>query len=275
MSSYEDYTQKSGNYDKTREPVGTEIIVGCFAHAPVPLDRSVVLDAGCGTGSYSEALLGYVGRIEAVDVNPGMLEVAARKLAWAGDRISFHSSRIDELPFEGTTLDGVMINQVLHHLQDDASEGFPAHRRVFREFARVLKPGGILTVTTCSQEQLRHGYWHYHLIPDAADVLRNRYVPLDELLEILDDCGLAHRGSFAPLDATVQGDSYFDPGGPLSNEWRDGDSVWSLVTEDRLNRVLSRIRRLDERGELETYVARNDALRAHIGQVTVLFASRR
>ena len=144
MSSYENYTHKSGNYDRTREPVGTEIIVGCFAHAPVPLDRTVVLDAGCGTGSYSEALLGYVGRIEAVDMNQGMLEVAARKLAWAEDRITFHSSRIDELPFEDATLDGVMINQVLHHLPDAAAEGFPAHCRAFREFARVLKPGGIL-----------------------------------------------------------------------------------------------------------------------------------
>ncbi len=275
MSSYEDYTQKSGNYDKTREPVGTEILVGCFAHAPVPLDRTVVLDAGCGTGSYSEALLGYVGRIEAVDLNPGMLEVAARKLAWAGDRISFHSSRIDELPFEDATLDGVMINQVLHHLPDDAAGSFPAHRKVFREFARVLKPGGILTVSTCSQEQLRHGYWYYHLIPEAADTLKNRYIPLDELLEILDDSGLAHRGSFAPTDATVQGKSYFDPSGPLSKEWRDGDSVWSLVAEDHLNRAFSRIRKLEERGELETYLARNDAPRTHIGQVTVLFASRR
>jgi SAM-dependent methyltransferase len=275
LSSYENYTHKSGNYDKTREPIGTEILVGCFAHAPVPLDRTVVLDAGCGTGSYSNALLAYVGRIEAVDMNPGMLDVAARKLAWAGDRISFHSSRIDELPFENATLDGVMINQVLHHLPDDAAEGFPAHRRVFQEFARVLKPGGILTVSTCSQEQLRHGYWHYQLIPEAADALRNRYVPIDELLEILDDCELEHRGSFAPLDATVQGDSYFDPTGPLNKEWRDGDSVWSLLAEDRLNRTLSRLRKLEVRGELKTYVARNDAMRSHIGQVTIVFASRR
>src|SRR5918998_911386 len=209
LSSYEDYTRKSGNYDKTREPVGTEILIGCFAHAPVPLDRTVILDAGCGTGSYSEALLRYVGRIEAVDLNPGMLEVAASKLAWAGDRVSFHSSRIDELPFEDAALDGVMINQVLHHLPDDPADGFPAHR-----------------------------------------------------------------GVFAPIDATVQGDAYFDPRGPLSKEWRDGDSVWSLVAEGRLNRALSRIRMLDERGELEAYVARNDAPRAHMGQVTVFFASR-
>lgn len=275
MSSYEDYTHKSGNYDRTREPVGTEIIVGCFAHAPVPLDRTVILDAGCGTGSYSEALLGYVGRIEAVDMNPGMLEVAAHKLAWAEGRITFHSSRIDELPLDDATLDGVMINQVLHHLPDAVSGGFPAHRRVLEEFARVLKPGGILTVSTCSQEQLRHGYWHYNLIPEAADALRNRYAPLDELLEILEDCGFAHRGSFAPVDATLQGESYFDPRGPLNKEWRDGDSVWSLITEDRLDRALSRIRNLDERGELETFVARNDALRSHIGQATILYASRR
>ena len=138
MSSYENYTQKSGNYDKTREPVGTEIIVGCFAHAPVPLDRMTVLDAGSGTGSYSQALLGYVGRIEAVDLNPGMLEVAARKLAGprAEGRITFHAARIDELPFEDAALDGIMINQVLHHLPDEASQGFPAHRQVFREFAQ-------------------------------------------------------------------------------------------------------------------------------------------
>ncbi len=275
MSSYEDYTRASGNYDKTREPVGTEILVGCVAHAPVPLDQAVVLDAGCGTGSYSDALLRYVGRIEAVDMNPGMLEVAARKLKWAGDRIAFHSSRIDELPFGDATFDGVMINQVLHHLPDDPSKGFPAHRRVFQEFARVLKPGGTLTISTCSQEQLRHGYWHYHLIPEAADALRNRYAPLDELREILIDCGLDQRGTFAPITATVQGDAYLDPRGPLSKEWRDGDSVWSLVAEDRLNHALSRIRKLEDSGELEAFVARNDAPRIHIGQASVVFASRR
>jgi ubiquinone/menaquinone biosynthesis C-methylase UbiE len=277
MSSYENYTQRSKHYDKTREPVGTEIIVGCFAHAQTPLDRMVVLDAGCGTGSYSQALLDHVDRIEAVDLNPGMLEVAAQKLApfQTEGRISFHPSPIDALPFEDATFDGVMINQVLHHLPDDAPKGFPAHQHVFLEFARVLKPNGVLTVNTCSQEQLRQGYWHYSLIPEAADALRARYAPLDELLEILDSCGFAHQGRIVPVDAPVQGEAYLDPRGPLNKEWRDGDSVWSLVTEDRLERVFYRIQKLDARGKLEAYMIRNDARRRDIGQATILFSLRK
>ena len=69
------------------------------------LDRTVILNAGCDTGNYSQAMLGYVGRNEAVHLNPGMLEVASRKLAQARyeERISFHSGAIDDLPFEDAT----------------------------------------------------------------------------------------------------------------------------------------------------------------------------
>ncbi|CAN5799725.1 hypothetical protein BH23ACT11_BH23ACT11_19620 [soil metagenome] len=276
MSSYENYTETSKNYDKTREPVGTEIIVGCMAQAPAPLDKIVVLDAGCGTGSYSQALLRHVGRIEAVDLNEGMLEVAGQKLANAEEegRISFHSSMIDELPFDDGTFDGVMINQVLHHLPDNASKGFPAHRRVFEEFARVLKPGGVLTVNTCSQQQLNSGYWYYALIPQAAATLRSRFAPVELLTQILQDSGFAYRGRFAPTDATIQSGSYLDPHGPLKKEWRDGDSTWSLVEEDELDRALSKARELDKDGGLGDYMDHHDARRRDIGQVTVLFATR-
>ncbi len=276
MSSYEDYTRKSEVYDKTREPVGTVISVGALAQSPAPLSEMVLLDAGCGTGNFSQAMLEYVGRIEAVDMNPGMLNVAARKLSKPQEegRIAFHSAGIDDMPFDDATFDGVMINQVLHHLPDEPSQGFPAHQQVFQELARVLKPGGVLVVNTCSQEQLRHAYWHYYLIPTASDALRSRYAPLEDLTKIISECGFTHNGNFAPLDATVQGEAYFDPRGPLKEDWRDGDSVWSLVSEDELARASAKLQELDENDALETHVARNDARRPDIGQITVLTAIR-
>ena len=132
-----------------------------------------MLDAGCGTGAYSRAIIGHVGRIEAVDLSDGMLEVARAKLAIESQdgRIRFHNAPITDLPFEAETIDGVMVNQVTHHLGDTAEDGFTVLRRAVAEFARVLRPGGVLVFNTCSREQIDRGYWYYALIPEAREIV--------------------------------------------------------------------------------------------------------
>lgn len=61
MSSYEDYDKTSGHYDKTRIPIGVEIILGCLVKSGRALNQMKVLEAGCGTGNYPEALLAHSG----------------------------------------------------------------------------------------------------------------------------------------------------------------------------------------------------------------------
>ena len=73
MSAYENYTAVSADYDRTRVPVGVEIILGCLVSGGRALGSLRLLDAGCGTGSYSAAMRRYVGEIDAVDLNPSML----------------------------------------------------------------------------------------------------------------------------------------------------------------------------------------------------------
>ena len=60
------------------------------------------------------------------------------------------------------------------------------------------------------------------------------------------------------------------------------DSLWSLLEQHftyrlvlELDRVEERVRGMDARGELEDFVADNDAERVHVGQTTFLCATRR
>ncbi len=275
MSGYENYDATSRHYDRTRVPVGVEIILGCFARAG-PLDGLAVLDAGCGTGAYTAAVLGRVARVDALDLSAGMLAQARAKLeaeAEAG-RVAFHRGAITDLPFADGRFDAVMINQVLHHLDDSAEAGWPLHRRVFAECARVLRPGGALVVNSCSQAQIREAYWYYRLIPAAARRMAARFAPLDAVEALFAALGLAPRGRFVPVDAICQGAAYFDGRGPLDPAWRDGDSVWALADDDERDAALERVRALDAAGELDAFVANGDARRAEIGQITFLAAQR-
>ncbi len=146
MSVFEKYDETSRHYDRTRVPIGSEILLGCLARHGKPLDKITVLDAGCGTGAYSQAIVGRVGRIEALDMSTGMLERARAKLAPEAEagRVRFHQGSIAELPLAAGSVDAVTINQVVHHLGDTPEDGFPRLRSVVAEFARVLRPGGVL-----------------------------------------------------------------------------------------------------------------------------------
>jgi predicted RNA methylase len=54
MSVYESYDETSKSYDRTRVPVGSEIILGCLAAHGKALGEMTLLDAGCGTGAYAQ-----------------------------------------------------------------------------------------------------------------------------------------------------------------------------------------------------------------------------
>jgi ubiquinone/menaquinone biosynthesis C-methylase UbiE len=276
VSVYEDYDTTSVNYDNTRLPVGSEIILGYFAKHKKSLSKLEVLDAGCGTGSYAKAIAHRVGQISAVDISLGMLQRARAKL-WqeeVAERIQFHENSVTELPFEDNSFDAAMVNQVAHHLGDTLETGFRQLRRLIGELSRVLRSGGRLVFNHCSQEQLRYAYWYYELIPKARDNFLQRYVPLSVLHGFFAEAGFINRDSFMPVDAVCQGKAYFHGRGPLTKTWRDGDSIWSLVDDQELAHALELVSAMEAGGELEAYVHKHDAPREKIGQVTLLGATR-
>jgi len=275
MSAYENYTAVAADYDRTRVPIGVEIILGCLASAGRPLSSLRLLDAGCGTGSYAAALRPHAGAIDAVDLNPSMLEVARTKLDGApGCPVALHEASLEALPFEDAGFDAVMVNQVLHHLPDSPGEGRPLLRRVLGELARVLRPGGAAVVNICSHEQIRSGWWYAALVPGAVEVACGRHADTEVLTRLLATSGLEPRGRFVPSDALMRGDAYFNGRGPLDPAWRRGDSLWADASERELARALETIRARNSAGTLDAFVAEHDRQRPSIGQTGFHFAVR-
>ena len=98
-----------------------------------------VLDLGCGTGEIDIWLARTKAdvRIEAVDLCTEALQVAREHLevepADVRNRISFHQSIIESLPFSDNSFDCCFISHTLEHISD--------HGAIFGEIYRVLKPG--------------------------------------------------------------------------------------------------------------------------------------
>jgi len=276
MSTYTDYTAASGDYDRTRNPVGSELVVAALSTLERPLADIHMLDAGCGSGNYAHVLGHHVGHIDAIDLNPGMLAVARAKLADAIDRqeVVFHQGSLLALPFEDASFDAVMVNQVLHHLESDVDQNYDGHAQALTEIHRVVRPGGIVTINFCSHRQLHNGFWFYGLIPDARASIVRRCISWPALETTLQAVGFDSVSRFVALDAVLQGQAYFDGLGPLDAAWRAGDSIWAAASDGEIQSAEAEIRRRDRAGSLAQFVRDEDARRPDIGQFTLAIARK-
>jgi SAM-dependent methyltransferase len=96
------------------------------------------LEIGAGTGYFTLNLLqaGLIGRATATDISAGMLAALDASAAELGVSVRAVRTEAEALPFADASFDLVFGHAVLHHIPDLG--------RAFREFARVLRPGGML-----------------------------------------------------------------------------------------------------------------------------------
>ncbi|HEX8709345.1 MAG TPA: class I SAM-dependent methyltransferase [Pyrinomonadaceae bacterium] len=109
---------------------------------PIPLSPGAkILDAGCGTGLLTMALLKAIDipvRITAVDLSGSSIlkaKESAEENAGRADTVCFTQANVLALPFQDDSFDFVVTSGVLEYVP--LKDGF-------RELARVLSPGGYL-----------------------------------------------------------------------------------------------------------------------------------
>ncbi|MBZ0300770.1 MAG: class I SAM-dependent methyltransferase [Anaerolineae bacterium] len=104
-----------------------------------PQGDSLILDMPCGRGFYLN-MFRYVSDCQLIgaDLDWEVMQKAQRNVGHLPDLMLNHAS-IYALPYPEDTFDGVILSEVLEHLDDDVAG--------LREAYRVLKPGGVAAIT--------------------------------------------------------------------------------------------------------------------------------
>jgi SAM-dependent methyltransferase len=97
-----------------------------------------VLDVACGTGNTAIPLARRGARVTGVDIAPNLLEQACARAAAEGLEIAFHEGDAEQLSYPDASFDAVVTMF--------GAMFAPRHEMVAAEFARVLKPGGLLAM---------------------------------------------------------------------------------------------------------------------------------
>ena len=270
-TEYEDYKSTSGQYDETRRSVGIAFITEALTSVG-PLDEHALLDAGCGTGTYIDALRDQVRSVVGVDLSQGMLDQAELKFR-DDTRVTLKQASLVELPCEDGEFDAATCNQVVHHLASDENlNRFSSIQEFVNEAYRVLRPGGVFVLNTSSPEQQQDGFWWASLIPKAIEKLGKRFPEIETMTEMMAKAGFEIGETEVMKGEVLQGDDYLDPKGPLRANWRNGDSAWSLVDAGELSTAMDQVTDMNAKGSIQSYQDDREVLRREIGQTTSISA---
>lgn len=140
-----DRTNMPENYDRgRRQPPGVlEMWMDRVAAAIEPAAVSSIIDLGCGTGRFTEALAKrFDAHVTGIDPSLKMLAQARAKPAAAGVR--FVQGAGESMPVADASADLVFASMAFHH--------FTSPDLVAKECRRVLRPGGMVCIRSSLRE---------------------------------------------------------------------------------------------------------------------------
>jgi len=146
----------------------------------IKLEPKRILDVGSGTGTWSEQLAKrYKGaEVISLDLAPGMVQHARSQLSAWNRRFGkrrFVCGDAENLPIADNSVDMIFSNVSLQWCQD--------LDKTFREFQRVLRPGGLLMFTTFGPDTLTELRQAWATVDNAVHV--NAFIDMHDIGDAL------------------------------------------------------------------------------------------
>ena len=146
MTDY-DLTEIPAAYDRARDhgPAVLDLWMGTVAGHLEERGVSRILDLGCGTGRFSEALAArFDAEVIGLDPSSKMLEIARGKQR--DPRVRYELGRAEAIPLAAQSVDLIFMSMSLHHFADPIAAA--------RECRRVLSVTGTVVIRTATREQI-------------------------------------------------------------------------------------------------------------------------
>jgi ubiquinone/menaquinone biosynthesis C-methylase UbiE len=106
-----------------------------------PRDEALhIADVGCGAGTQTRLWAARGHLAHGADINAALVELARQRAAQDGLQVEFNVASATSLPWADASMDVCIAPELLEHVAD--------WRQCLDEFVRVLKPGGLLYLST-------------------------------------------------------------------------------------------------------------------------------
>jgi 2-polyprenyl-3-methyl-5-hydroxy-6-metoxy-1,4-benzoquinol methylase len=140
------YTAQTSQSEQTRQRLSSmrDMILRVLGKRKNEHEHLEVADIGCGAGSLCILWAEYGHqRMHGVDIDERLVALGKQRAAAMGFTIDFRVGGSTALPWTDSTMDVCLMPEVLEHV--------PEWQASLKECARVLRPGGLLMITTTNK----------------------------------------------------------------------------------------------------------------------------
>jgi SAM-dependent methyltransferase len=207
------------------------LLAGVSNHvAYLPLRPGMrILDAGCGSGSMAREIAKAAtgSAVVGIDLRDKYIDYARRRAQTEGlQNLTFETGDVRALPFADGAFDIVWTKYLLQWVVDPM--------RAVREFARVLRPGGVLVMANFD------GFAVTHEPPDPA------IQPMTEFVfgGLVDPfigrkmAGMCRAAGFVDIDAIMEADRVFTVVGKIDADRRRNWEIQLSAARNRITELL-------------------------------------